>query len=453
MNKLRLATPIALIAVLAGVISGCTAGAGQQLSAGDILQKMHDTMKSATSAQGTFDLNLTINKDGLKTLTQGLMGSMGGMMNGKGSTSTTPGGNGASKVPSSTATGSDWTANLPDSVSATINYWQKSPNKVRADVVTASYPEANGSSVIYDGQKVYALDAANKTVYTGTPGKNADKMPPQLKSMLANVDVQKIAASVISATNVTLVGNEQVAGVDAYKLDITVKPDVATILGIPQAYAMPAGVILKDFHATLDVDSARFVPLKFTLEHPQMGSFTYTASKLDLNKTIDDSTFVLQVPAGYKTVDLDQAQAQVTPKQINLSQAEAAAKQDGWSLLEPTYLPTGATLVGVTQMQKAMNGGFVLSYSSPSADFTIMEAKSSMMNMLSKDFTGMNGPSGKAMGAGTTVTVRGVQARAFSVPSSGWTALIWQEKDSGIWVAIQGKFSQDEAVKIAEGLK
>ncbi len=454
MNKLRLATPLALIVVLAGVVSGCTAGAGQQLSAGDIMQKMHDTMTSATSAQGTFDLNLTINKDGLKTLVQGLMGSMSGMMNGKGSTSTTPDKNGASKLPFlSTATGSDWTANLPDSVSATINYWHQSPNKVRADVVTSSYAEANGSSVVYDGQKAYVLDAANKTVYSVTPGKNTDKIPAQLKSMLANVDMQKIAASVISATNVTLVGTEQVAGVDAYKLDITVKPDVATILGIPQAYAMPAGVLLKDFHATLDVDTARFVPLKFTLEHPQMGSFTYTASKLDINKTIDDSTFVLQVPAGYKTVDLDQAQAQATPKQINLSQAEAAAKQDGWSLLEPAYLPTGATLVGVTQMQKAMSGGFVLSYSSPSTDFTIMEAKSSMMNMLSKDFTGVNGPNGKAMGAGTTVTVRGVQAKAFTLPSSGWTALIWQEKDSGIWVAIQGKFSQDEAVKIAEGLK
>jgi hypothetical protein len=57
------------------------------------------------------------------------------------------------------------------------------------------------------------------------------------------------------------------------------------------------------------------------------------------------------------------------------------------------------------------------------------------------------------MGAGTDVTVRGAQGKVFTLPSAGWTAIIWQEKDSGVWVAIQGKISQDEAVKIAEGLK
>jgi hypothetical protein len=51
------------------------------------------------------------------------------------------------------------------------------------------------------------------------------------------------------------------------------------------------------------------------------------------------------------------------------------------------------------------------------------------------------------------VTVRGVQAVAFSPAGSNWTSLMWQEKDSGIYVALRGKISVDEAVKIAEGLK
>jgi len=453
MKKLQLATPIALMIVVGGVISGCAAGQ-TQLTAGDIIQKMHDTMQNASSVQGTFDLNLTLNKQGLKTLVQGLAGSMGGMMNGKGDTSTTPNG-GMPRLPFKMPTTSNAPGNiidqLPDSVSATINFWHQAPDKVRADVVDASVPEVKGSSVVYDGQKVYALDAANKTVYTGTPGKNSDKMPAQLKSMLSSVDVQKIAQSVVSATNVSLVGSEQVAGIDSYKLDITVKPDAATILGIPQAYAMPVGVLIKDLHATLDVAKDTFVPLKFTLDHPQMGSFTYTASKFDLNKSIDPATFVLQVPAGYKTVDTDKAQSKVTPKQITLPAAEAAAKQNGWSLLEPTYVPTGATLVGVSQMGAA-DGGFVLSYSSPSTDFTVMEGKSSAPGQLSARFPGMDGMT-KGAGAGTPVTVRGVQAKAYTMPNGGWTALVWQEKDSGVWVGIMGKLSQDEAVKIAEGLK
>jgi outer membrane lipoprotein-sorting protein len=442
MKKLQLATPLALMVVLGGVISGCTAGQGQ-LTAGDIIQKMHDTMQNASSVQGSFDLNLTLNKQGLKTLVQGLMGSMGSMTSGKGDGSGMP--RMPFKMPTTSSSPGAMIDQLPDSVSASINYWHQAPDKVRADVVDASFPEAKGASVVYDGQKVYALDAANKTVYTLTPGKNTDKMPAQLKSMLSNVDVQKIAQSVVSATNVSLVGSEQVAGIDSYKLDITVKPDAATILGIPQQYAMPVGVLIKDLHATLDVAKDTFVPLKFTLDHPQMGSFSYTASKFDLNKSIDPATFVLQVPAGYKTVDLDQMQSKVAPKQITLPAAEAAAKQQGWSLLEPTYLPTGATLVGVSQMGSA-DSGFVLSYSSPATDFTIIEGKN-MGDM------GRGMMKGSDNGAGTAVTVRGVQGKEYTMPNAGWTALVWQEKNNGPWVGIVGKLSQDEAVKIAEGLK
>ena len=146
MKKLQLATPIALMVVVGGVISGCAAGQ-TQLTAGDIIQKMHDSMQSASSVQGTFDLNLTLNKQGLKTLVQGLAGSMGGMMNGKGDTSTTPNG-GMPKMPFNMPTTSNAPGSiidqLPDSVSATINFWHQAPDKVRADVVDASVPEVKG---------------------------------------------------------------------------------------------------------------------------------------------------------------------------------------------------------------------------------------------------------------------------------------------------------------------
>src|SRR6476659_9578996 len=113
MKKLQIATPIALAVVLGSVISGCTAGQ-PQLTASDILQKMRDTAKTTTSVQSTFDLNLTINKEGLKTLVQGFAGSMGGMM--------------GKNVPAGTAghmADLDF-SKLPDSASATINFWRQS---------------------------------------------------------------------------------------------------------------------------------------------------------------------------------------------------------------------------------------------------------------------------------------------------------------------------------------
>src|SRR4051812_783894 len=106
-KQIRLWTPLALLAVLALVISGCSAG--QQVTAADIISKMRDTMKTVQTAQGTTDITITINKDGLKALAGTLMGGAG-----------TTGGTG-----SKGDTGSkDWTAGLPDSASATINTWR-----------------------------------------------------------------------------------------------------------------------------------------------------------------------------------------------------------------------------------------------------------------------------------------------------------------------------------------
>jgi outer membrane lipoprotein-sorting protein len=445
MKKLQIATPLALAVVLSGVISGCTAG--QQLTAADIIQKMRDTAKTTTSVQSTFDLNLTINKEGLKTLAQGFMGNMG-------NTGTTPDmPTNADPAQVKGHSGLDF-SKLPDSVSATINLWRQSPDKLRAEIVTASYPDVKGSTVVYDGQKVYALDVPNKTVYTLTPSKVADKIPAQMKTMLAGIDIEQEIDKVISATNISLLGTEKVAGLDAYKLEVTVKPDAATILGIPQAYAMPAGVLIKDLHATLYVDANRWVPLKFTLEHPQMGSFTYTATSLDVNKAIDASTFVLQVPAGYTTVDLDQkVDSMHRPsdvQHVTLPDAKSAAQADGWTLLEPSYVPFGATLVDVSHLQANMGGGYMLSYSASATDFSIVQAKTEMPGRLGDDFSGVNG---KDTGAMKTLTVRGVQAKTFSPNGVEWTSLIWQEKDTHVWIALSGQLSTDEAVKIAESLK
>ena len=345
---------------------------------------------------------------------------------------------------------------LPDNVSASLKYWQQTPDKARVEVVSSSIPNVNGDILVYDGQKVYALDAAKNTVYTATPSKLADKVPAELKALMANSNPDQTVDKIISASDITLVGTEQVGGVDAYKLTATPKADAASLLGLPQMYQAQAGLLIKDLKATLWVGKDTSVPVKFTLDHPNIGSITYTVSNLQLNKAIDAATFVLQAPAGARTVDLDQQAEATQPKQTTLSDAVDYTKSQGWTLLQPSYLPAGATLVGVTQMQKAMGGGVMLSYSSASTDVTITEANASsnsaltgkMMQGLGDNFSGVND-----LSATTTVTVRGVEARAFSPSASGWTSLMWQEKGSNLWIAIRGKITVDEAVKVAEGLK
>lgn len=434
----RLFATVPLMLILSVVLSACSAG--QQVTAADVIQKMRDTMQATQTAQGTVDLALTINKEGLKTLLQGL-------------------------VPQNAPTTSskDWTAQLPDSVNATLNFWKQAPDKARVEVASSSLSGVKGDTLVYDGQKVYAYDVAHNTVYTGTPSKLIQKVPSELQGLLQGSDPQQMLDKVLSAADITLAGTEQVAGINAYKLDIKPKPEAASLLGIPQAYQMQAGVIIKDLRATLWVDQNRWIPLKMEVDHPNIGQFTYTATSLDLNKPIDTARFVLQVPAGARTVDLDNIQAMTglpETKSITIQEARQQAAAAGIKLLEPTYTPGSATLVEVTEMQMSASASatapsalaFKLSYSSPSgSDFSIIEGRMPVDGLWSS-IMGTSPPGGSTVSGRQQVTVRGVQGSSYSAPDGSLSALSWQEKD-GTRVIIAGKVPLSELSRIAEGLK
>lgn len=438
MKKARLFAPAAVALAVAPLLAACGAGTGAQpVTAADVVQQVRDAGKNITSVQGTMDLSLTVNKDGIRTL-------LAGLMPGKGNTSVT------SKDP---------LADVPDKVDISLKYWRDTADKMRVEVTSSSIAEIKGGIVVYDGQKAYVLDAVNNTVYTGTPSKLQAQIPDQAKVMLAGLDLDKEVDKVLAATDLTLGANEKVAGVDTYKLEAAPKPDAATLLGIPKQFAMQAGVLIKDLHATVWIDQSKSVPVKVLVEHPNIGTFTYTVNSLELNKAIDPSTFVLQVPGGAKTVDLDELAEKAQAKQTTLPDARDYAKSEGWTLLEPAYTPAGATVVGVTQMGHEQANAVQISYSSKSADFTITEANvgkrgTEMLNKMAQlgdDYSGMNG---SATGKGPKeVTVRGVTGKLFAPEGGNWTALVWQEKDSNLYVAIRGNISSDEALKSAESLK
>ncbi|HUP27184.1 MAG TPA: DUF2092 domain-containing protein [Chloroflexia bacterium] len=423
--------PVSLVAVVAITFSGCSVGAGQQVSAADVVAKMRETMKNTQTTQGTVDLALTVNKQGIKTIVDGIMPGAGKM------------------DPAGPMGGKDWTSQIPDSASATLKVWRKAPDKVRVEIENASLPKAAGKVAVYDGTKFYAYDPDGKTVYTGSPDKMSNGKMGDMAGMMQGADFEKELDKVLNAADIKMAGSEKVAGVDTYKLDVTPKPDAADLLDLPQAFKMQAGVLIKDAKATLWVDQSRWVPLKMTVEHPNIGQFTYTASAMEINKPIEDSQFVLQVPPGTKTVDLDAMHQQSAPKTTTIIEARAAAAKEGWKLLEPSYVPGNATLVDVKSVDGLPMHPILLSYSAPSMDFSIMQAKGMMEKMLGDEFSGR----GDSAGAMHKVTVRGVDAVAFSPEGSEWTSLMWKEKGSDVSVAIRGKLTVEEAVKIAEGLK
>ncbi|HEX8230458.1 MAG TPA: hypothetical protein VF826_14255 [Chloroflexia bacterium] len=439
-NNLKLLLPASLL-VLGSVLSGCSAG--QQVTAAEVIQKMRETMKTTQTAQSTVDLNATINKQGIETLLAGFMP-----------------GNPAQPAP--VGGPQDIVSKLPDTASAQIKTWKQAadgntPAKARVDIVSSSLPGVGGMTFVFDGEKAYALDPNRKVLYTGTPEKLMEKLPAEARAALQGADIEQELDKLLDAAEIKLVGTEQVAGLEAYKLDITPKPDAAEKLGIPKAMQMQVGTLIKDAHATLWVDKDRWIPLKLDTQHPNIGTLTVTANTIDLNQPIDPATFVLQVGSDVKVVDLDQMAQSMTPQSLTLSEAGDAASKEGWKLLEATY-PADATVVEVTGrgnglMKQGTGHSLVtISYSSPKVDFTVSQAKVDMEPQLGDSFSGLNNRD-NSTGAMKTVKVRGVDAVAFSPEGSNWTSLIWQESNNGPFVAIRGNLTVDEAVKIAEGLK
>lgn len=432
MKRSKTIIPVTLLLALSIVLSSCSAG--QQVTAKDVIDKMRETMKNTQTSQGVIDLSVDINKQGIETLIQGIMP---GMTSDKGARSIN---------------------SLPDTASATLKVWKQSPDKARVEVEKSSIPDTSGAILVHDGQKVYALDAGRTTVYVGTPDKMMQaKSNNQMAAMMQSMDVEKELDKVLGAADITLAGSEKVGDLDAYKLEIAPKPDAADLLEIPQQLRTQAGMLLKDGTATLWVDKNQWIPLKLIVKHPNIGQFTYTATGIDLNKPIDASQFVLQVPPGAKTVDLDAIHQDMQPQSMTIQQARDVVAQGGGKLLEPTYLPDKSTLVGVSRLPHTMlkdgpEGGaaYMLNYSSPSADFSITQAQGELEKQLGDEFSGINTRGTDAM---KQVTVRGVDALAFSPTGGNWTSLIWKEKDSSTWVAIRGKLALDEVLKIAEGLK
>jgi|GEM_PF-1560801 len=423
--------PVTLLLALSIVLSSCSAG--QQVTAKDVIDKMRETMKNTQTSQGVIDLSVDINKQGIETLIQGMMP---GMSSDKGAKSI---------------------SSLPDTASATLKVWKQAPDKARVEVEKSSIPNTSGAILVHDGQKVYALDAAHTTVYVGTPDKMMQARGNQMAAMLQGMDVEKELDKALGAADITLVGSEKVGGLDAYKLEIAPKPDAADLLEIPQQFRTQAGMLLKDGTATLWVDKTQWIPLKLIVQHPNIGQLTYTATGIEMNKPIDASQFVLQVPPGAKTVDLDEIHQNMQPQSMTIQEARDAVAQGGGKLLEPTYLPEKSTLVGVSKLPHTMlkdgpSGGatYMLNYSSSTADFSITQAQGELEKQLGDEFSGINTRSTDAM---KQVTVRGVDALAFSPAGGNWTSLLWKEKDSSTWVAIRGKLTLDEVLKIAEGLK
>ena len=289
----------------------------------------------------------------------------------------------------------------------TIEVWEKKPNKFRAEVLEANDPELVGAISATDGRQVWMYE----------PGKNevvVDEVGPDEPSGFGEAvqHMEDMIRQVLDATDVRLVGEEDIAGMATYKLELTPKENDETFL--------PA-----DSKATLWVDQERWVVLQAHFSSGIAGEGRMRVRSFELNTGIADGFFQFEIPKGAKVTKAEDKR----PKPLTLDEARAQAD----FLLVPTYVPEGVTLIDVLTVDKA----FILHYDHSTISFTVIQGRSEGVR---------EAPPGQK----TKVTVRGQTANLIT-DGLGNNFLTWVE--DGVTITIAGRISQDEILRVAESLQ
>jgi outer membrane lipoprotein-sorting protein len=295
-------------------------------------------------------------------------------------------------------------------ITVTAEVWEKSPNKLRAEVLQASLSELVGMTLVSDGQQGWFYEPAHNQVTVGPAAEIETPLPQEMLDSL-----QEVIQQGLDVSNAELVGEEKVAGRETYKLTLSPKEDAP-----PEMFAEEGTI-------TLWVDKEQWIVLKGTFEAGTFGQGSMEIQSFELNPGLADDLFRFEVPAGVEVIDIESQQ--IEP--LTLDEAKAQAE---FPLLVPGYVPEGATLIEVFKVTDS----FVLRYDhSPQVSFTVVQ--------------GPELTSRPPLGQSQNVTVRGQSATVITDEAGGNTFLYWAE--NGVTVTVAGHIGLDEALKVAESLK
>jgi outer membrane lipoprotein-sorting protein len=293
---------------------------------------------------------------------------------------------------------------------AKAEIWEKMPNKMRAVILEASEPQHVGTVMVSDGEQAWHYEPGRNQVTVGAIGEVETSVPQEMLNSM-----QGAIQEVLDSSEVTLEGEEEVAGRLAYKLALSPKEDAEVEL-------LPGGGT-----ATLWVDKQEWFILRAHFEASAFGQGEMEVESFELNPGLSDDLFYFEVPEGVEVVDVASRQVE------NLSLDEARSEAP-FPLLMPEYVPEGTTLVDVFRAGDT----YVLSYDhSPQISFTVVQ--------------GGTLPGTPPFGAPQEVPLRGTTAKAVTDEAGGNTFLYWTEGD--VTIAVAGHIGLDEALSVAESLQ
>ncbi|MCK4470361.1 MAG: DUF4367 domain-containing protein [Anaerolineae bacterium] len=316
-----------------------------------------------------------------------------------------------------------------------LEVWEKKPNKFRAEVLEASDAELVGAISVTDGDQVWMYHPGQNEVLMGEAGPGELSSPREMIQFM-----EEMLQQVLDTSEVKLLGEENidilvdatvvthnsvqtstvVASVATYKLECISREDKERAI-------LPVGS-----KATLWVDQERWVVLQAHFSGEIFGEGWMRVRSFELNTGIADDRFQFEIPEGAQVTNIEDMQ----PTPITLDEARAQAD---FTLLVPTYLPEGATLIDVfvVDVDSAVDGAFVLRYDHATTSFTVMQGLSSAV--------------GETPGGPTTeVTVRD-QTASLITDGLGNSFLTWTEGE--VVITIAGHISQDKILRVAESLQ
>jgi len=354
----RMWLAVGLLAVLALAIAGC----GQRITAEEIVQHMQETVDNTQDAHAV--ISASVNAQGID-------------------------------------------------LSATAEVWEKSPTKLRAEVLESSQAEYDGAVLVTDGEQAWYYSPDRNTVMVGPMDEIDTPLPQQMIG-----EMQDMIQAVLDASDVELDGEETVAGHAAYKLILTPRE---------AGEGEEATVLPGNGTATLWVDKEQWFVLKATYEAGSLGQGTMEVQSFQLNPGLSDDLFTFDVPEGATVVNVESQQ----PTPLTL---EEAREQANFELLAPSYVPQGATLVEVYKV----GGAIILRYDhSPDVAFTVVQG---------------GDPASPPLGGKVEqATVRGQVATVVSDQTGENTFVYWIE--DGVFFTVAGHLSLEDALQVAESLE
>lgn len=294
--------------------------------------------------------------------------------------------------------------------------------RVRGEVREASRKELVGTIVVSDGEHFWLYNPDANTVVTGSADEMKDQSPTEPTG--ATQMLQDVVQQGLDAVNLEVLGEEQVAGKNTWKVKVTPKAETTEQLKLD-------GII----EGSMWVDTDLALPLKLSIDASDFGSGNFEVRSIETNVGLDKDLFTFDIPEGAKVIQAADLAAQMQPKATTIDEARTSVS---FVMREPSYLPTGMSLV---EARTVGTSTIILNYAADGASLSVVQSNEDVGN-------DREPPAGSSV---SQVTVGDSPATLISGGDGEGSLLRWEE--GGIKYVVAGTISADEAIKVAEGLK